>query len=102
MTDRPPESLVCGCNDPVSIGILSDWIEEQYGVVLDLDKSGWDNGTYGCGVGNGYDYGWSNGGGDGNGYCSGHSKSYWGSYGDGYGYGWGDGNGWGRDGYSSK
>ena len=41
MIDQPPEALVRGCNDPINIGVLSDWIEEQYGIALDLDRSGW-------------------------------------------------------------
>ena len=77
MIDQTPESLVRGCNDPVSIGVLSDSVEEQYGVALDLDRSGWTDGIGygdgfeigdGCGCGNG----WSNG----NGYGSGNGRGY--------------------------
>ena len=82
MIDQPPESLVRGCNDPVSIGVLSDWIEEQYGIALDLDRSGWT------------DYGWRNIDGDGDG----HGDFSFGSDGDGYGDG--DGN-FGGDGYGN-
>ena len=98
MTDQPPESFVRGCNDPVTIGILSDWIEEQYGITLDLDKSGWSdycNDYYGCLDGSGYGYingngygsGFSNNRISGNGYGNGHG------YNNGYGYGYGNGNG---------
>ena len=38
-----PPALVLGCNKPHSIGILSDWIEEQTGHPLDLDQSGWSD-----------------------------------------------------------
>ena len=100
MIDQPPEALVRGCNDPISIGVLSDWIEEQYGIALDYEQSGWSeddifdninlfnigsgfnylngNGTYygtinGCGYGNGilYNYGSINRNGNGTGYGDG-------------------------------
>ena len=103
MIDQPPESLVCGCNDPISIGILSDWIEEQYGIALDLDRSGWSNyngNRYDSGYGycSGSGYGYHNGCGNGYGYSNGHGNGV--GYGNringyGYGYGNGDGNGFG-------
>ena len=84
MIDQPPEALVRGCNDEVTIGILSDWIEEQYGTALDLDRSGWSDD-------NGYVYG------DGDGYGNGNSLIYGRGfgciYGNGYGYGRQNGNG---------
>ena len=79
MIDQPPESLVRGCNDPVSIGILSDWIEEQYGMALDYQQSGWDD-VIG--------FGYSNGNGNGHGNIFGN--------GNGHGHGFGDGNGRGN------
>ena len=70
MIDQPPEALVRGCNDPVAIGVLSDWIEEQYGIALDLDRSGWGDYTsefynYPYLLGNDYEHfngdGWGDG-----------------------------------------
>ena len=111
MIDQPPESLVRGCNDPVSIGILSDWIEEQYGIALDLDRSGWSDGygnSYGLdngnaqsfvnGNGHGHQYGDIDGEGRGIG-CgwvnvnsNGYGCGYGINIGDGYGYSWIYGN----------
>ena len=79
MIDQPPESLVRGCNDSVSIGALSDWIEEQYGIAFDYEQSGWCDG-YGYGYGYGYGFG------DGYGFGYGYGDDYGG--GDGHGYGW--------------
>ena len=100
MIDQPPESLVRGCNDPVSIGVLSDWIEEQYGIALDLDRSGWDDTFIYCfGVvslnndylsdnyGNGYGFGFGHY--DGCGHGNGNNENYgfwWNGNGVGYGY----------------
>ena len=75
-----PSALVLGCNDPVAVNVLSDFIEEATGHPLALMQSGYDDGSgngYGNGYGGGYDCGYRNGDGDG---C-----------GDGYGYS--DGNG---------
>ena len=122
MNYQPPEALVRGCNDPVSIGVLSDWIEEQYGIALDYEQSGWSDG-YGFhraqgirrGDGRGDAYSFTNGDGQGNGQIE--NYGYWYNDNDGYGYGYGeirgDGNGngncWGRvccwghcNGYSRK
>ena len=111
MICQPPEALVRGCNDPISIGVLSDWIEEQYGLALDLDRSGWaDVHGYGYNNGCGCGYGYSNGRGFGNGYGNGfgygrgfgYSYGYGSGYGFGYGRGFGNGFGYGRGiGYSS-
>ena len=126
MIDQPPESLVRGCNDPVSIGVLSDWIEEQYGIALDCEQSGWDDEydynrcyvssfieCYGHGNGNGYGnsngYGSGRGDGKGNlaysGFYDGYGYGYISADGNGHGYGnrWGNGRGWGYcDGYSNN
>ena len=103
MIDQPPEALVRGCNDPINIGVLSDWIEEQYGIALDLDRSGWSesvNKNYG------YSYGWLDGDGYGIGY--GRISVAGDGFGNGYGNGYwrndnliGDGNGHGI-GYGSE
>ena len=82
MIDQPPESLVRGCNDPVSIGVLSDWIEEQYGFSLDLIQSGWSNGDSVNYINN-FIYGFDNELESGNGHGNGYNK------GNGYGYGYG-------------
>ena len=104
MIDQPPEALVKGCNDPISIGVLSDWVEEQYGIALDYQQSGWSEGfsEYNS-CGNGIGYG-SNGNGIGYGYS--YSNGYGVGYGNGYswlcgsGYGYPNGNGcsngWGQ------
>ena len=100
MIDQPPESLVRGCNDPIFIGVLSDWIEEQYGVALDLDRSGWSlfanyQHDFVFGDGNEELFGDCLGNGNGCGcfygakYHSGNGNGY----GRAYGFGWGDGNG---------
>ena len=114
MIDQPPESLVRGCNDSVAIGVLSDWIEEQYGIALDLDRSGWDfHSGYGEDYekeeerGNGYGYGYCNGAGQdffcngkkyhaGDGSGNGRGLFYGGSYGNGYGSGFGHGCNYGH------
>ena len=96
MTDQPPESLVRGCNDPISIGVLSDWIEEQYGIALDYEQSGWCDG-YRYNFGNNYCLGYSLG--DGNGWGNGWGNYYGSGYGDGAGSGFendGNGNGHGN------
>lgn len=106
MIDQPPESLVIGCNGPISIGILSDWIEEQYGIALNYEQSGWSDG-YGYGIGHerangdgagrGYDHGDGNGFGDGfvNGIGFGFFNGNGLGYGYDFGYGWGNGDGYG-------
>ena len=84
-----PPALVRGCNTPYSVGVLSDWIEEQTGYPLDLDQSGWDDvykynsnytDGYGDGCGYGISYGSDNGDGDGFGWD--YNRNY---NGDGYG-----------------
>ena len=105
MIDQPPEALVRGCNDPVSIGILSDWIEEQYGIALDYEQSGWSNGHIdgydnrhgdGTGYGDGFIFGYDNGDGDGYGFGSGIASGSGSGRGNGYGNrnGCGVGYGW--------
>ena len=89
MPNQPPESLVIGCNNQIDVGVLSDWIEEQYGSPLDLDRSGWSDGfDYGFGCGqNGYGYG--------NGYGYHRNLIIGDGHGDGDGYGNKNGNGYG-------
>ena len=98
MIDQPPEALVRGCNDPISIGILSDWIEEQYGIVLDYNQSGWSEGI-GYNHQNIYNYGdiYNEKNGDGYGYGDNCGSSF--GNGFGIGIGWSNGNGYG---YSVK
>ena len=122
MIDQPPEGLVRGCNDPISIGVLSDWIEEQYGIALDYEQMNWSDGfsyssdffndayfccVYGCGrsdgviyehsgfgrrFGDGYNYFYGHTDGNGDGY--GFDDVYFYGNGKGNGYGHGDGNGY--------
>ena len=96
MIDQPPEALVRGCNDPVSIGVLSDWVEEQYGIALDLDRSGWSENIYfgGCCYGGGHGYGSYNYNGYGNGDGSGYGCGL--NIGDGFGSGYGCSDGFGN------
>ena len=105
MIDQPPESLVRGCNDPVSIGVLSDWIEEQYGIALDYEQSGWSERNsyddfYGQGSGDSYGNGYGNGDGIGYGCHDGNGNGNSRHLGNGRGYGYIGGNGKGDgDGY---
>ena len=103
-----PPSLVLGCNTPCTIGVLSDFIEEQTGQPLDLDQSGWSEANdnydedsyylnvyvcnYGDGIGYGDTYVDGNGYGEGCGFITGDGYEYGDCEGDGYGYG--DGNRW--------
>ena len=91
-----PSALVRGCNNPVGLNPLSDWIEEQSGIAPDFFGSGFSddprsdslNGRYypnGNGRGDGpEDYGFFDGRGLGHGSDYGSSSLL---YGDGVGYG---------------
>lgn len=58
----PPLALVRGCNNPVGLNPLSDWIEEQSGTAPDFFGSGFSDGShFGC-HGDGSDYGNGRGG----------------------------------------
>jgi len=94
-----PPALVLGCNNPVSLNPLKDWIEEATGFTPDFEMSGYSDGLnsrfgggYGFldGDGNGVGNGVGNGNGDGSGDIGcGHG----GGFGNGYGYGRGGGCG---------
>jgi len=105
-----PPALVLGCNNPVSLNPLKDWIEEQTGFEPDFQQCGWGENSikdYVYKSNNGYyDYnqtiiandGYDNGNGDGNG--NGRGFGYingCGFYNNGYGNDFGDdeGNGYG-------
>lgn len=97
-----PPALMLGCNTPHSVGVLSDWIEEQTGQAPDFVSTGWSD--YFCpfkriGDGDGYGYLYAiavSRSGDG------HGSGYGDMYGDGSGFGngtssgngYGDGDGW--------
>ena len=91
-----PIALILGCNDPIAVNVLSDFIEETTGHPLDLIQSGYDDGCqqrYGYSYGYGCDCGYHNGDGCGDAYGYIHTRD---GYGNGQGYHNGDGNG---DGY---
>lgn len=116
MEEPIPPALVLGCNTPVGINVLSDWIEEQTGHAPNFADAGWGDGCFslsGNGNGNssyGHDhvnglyggntthaYGDGYGDGDGNGFINSHGygRLYGDGYGGGNGYGDADGDGWG-------
>ena len=99
-----PSALVLGCNDPVTVGVLFDWILDHCGFEVDFWESGWDdrNSFYSRGslynlhrnTGSGFRYGGYtifgvNGDGHGNGFGMSDGA------GDGFGDGFGDGEGCG-------
>ena len=107
-----PSALVLGCNDPVTVGVLSDWILDHCGFEVDFWESGWDdrNSFYSRGslynlhrnTGSGFRYGGYtifgvNGDGHGNGFGMSDGAGDGNIYGDNYGTGngFGDGNGYG-------
>jgi len=104
-----PPALVLGCNNPVSLNPLKDWIEEQTGFEPDFQQSGYsesgpDNNfrAYGCqngeGFGDGYysKYGYLDGDGSGCGEflgnLSGGGRGFSADYGSLYGNGYGNGD----------
>ena len=101
-----PPSLVLGCNDPISVNALSDFIEEATGRPLDLIQSGFcdsNKNNYGSGCdnynGSGYGAGQIRLGGHGRGDGDGF---YYGNFcgdgrGDGYSYDYIGGDGIGFD-----
>lgn len=98
MEELIPPALVLGCNTPIGLNPLSDWIEERTGVAPDFANTGWDDypgyDKYGAndivsGCGDGDYYGFGDG--DGDGWCYGLSRGD--GYGDGIGYGDTDGDG---------
>lgn len=111
---EPPVALVLGCNTPVGIGVLSDWIEEQTGHAPDFNATGFpvnnvneqQTDRHGNGDGNGY--GFDDGNGSGDGWSMLYSDFDGGGYGDGYEYGYeygydgGEGSGVGRLFYGSR
>lgn len=87
-----PPALVLGCNTSHGINVLSDWIEEQTGVVPDFLSSGCSNGGDGQEDGNSgehYDLGSRYN-------YAGNSYEYTRNYGYGVGYGNSYGNGRGH------
>ena len=77
-----PEALVLGCNDPVTVGVLFDWILDNCEFEADFWESGWSEGI--ANYENGSGYGYKNGSGYG-----------YGGYGGGWGYGFGGTYGYG-------
>lgn len=109
MFDIPP-SLVLGCNNPIDINPLKDYVQEQTGFEPDFEQSGFSDGRiFENGFGshhadgffhhndeeNGYGGGYGNEDGDGLGW--GNNFGPYNFVGDGYGYGrfygYRDGNG---------
>ena len=98
-----PPALVLGCNTPTSIGVLSDYIQEQTGHPLVINESGWSDfvkhvNTSGYGYGYGYGYGSNNSYvmTNSSGYGNGCGYKYGSSNGNGYGYGYNFGCGYGN------
>jgi len=102
-----PAALVLGCNNPISLNPLKDFIEEVTGIEPDFGQTGFSDGNsldsnFGHGYVDGYSYNYdpssSDGYGDGYGYNYGFGSGR--GYGLGYGYGNSSGNGYGDgDGY---
>ena len=117
-----PSALVLGCNDPVTVGVLFDWILDNCEFEVNFWESGWSLGgqRYEGFYGHGYGYGYSDGNGLGHGagysllstgcgtptvniHSEGGICGYFNGNGDGRGYGTinGDGRGYGDgSGYS--
>lgn len=109
-----PTALVLGCNTPVGINPLSDWIEEQTGHPPDFQQPGWadaDNSTSsvyidinyllcGNGSGDGRNEGFNTSYGDGTGCGHNYGLEDGDGFGDGcqHGNGLGSGNGYGYGG----
>lgn len=106
-----PPSLVLGCNNPVSVNALSDFIEEATGIPLDLMQSGFCDGpnytrlhiyfeynkgdgrNYGLKNGDGISYGRPNGNGYSREYDQVDASGQVDGNGTGRGYGYEDGDG---------
>jgi len=86
-------ALVLGCNNPISLNPLKDYIQEQTGFEPDFEMSGFSDGVV-LGFGSGYGVldgdGDSFGYGCGKGYGAGCGKGYGAGCGKGYGNGYGN------------